>query len=281
MKLSTKAICSFAALTVTISTLLSGEPQSGGGISNRNKGTETKQDLPGDFHSYYGQKLNRYRDLNRRIARIDLDADLNYDGSIRQGDAQDQGGFEQTPPGLILGEGEMSKIVIEVKPYRIDFEGDVVVGLEVCGINRAAESGEFGSFEEEQQSVGRVRVWRDAARTELLLDSANPQMRLIEFAISAERYPANLPSIIPRFVYVEGVKPSGAYLGDVRILGTVAHRGKGDPTRGVDTPSPPLKLFRTAFDHILITVQEEPVRKDFVNNNAEGVWVSPASRSTK
>ncbi|HSJ03695.1 MAG TPA: hypothetical protein VK956_14640, partial [Verrucomicrobium sp.] len=160
-------------------------------------------------------------------------------------------------------------------------EGDVVVGLEICGINRAAESGEFRSFEEEQQAVGRVRVWRDAARTELLLDSGNPQMRLIEFAISSDRYPANLPSIIPRSFYVEGVKPSGAYLGDIRLLATVSHRGKGETTRGVDTPSPPLKLFRTAFDHILLTVQEEPVRKDFVNNNAEAVWISPAARSTK
>ncbi|MEZ0390352.1 MAG: hypothetical protein ACAI34_24955 [Verrucomicrobium sp.] len=281
MKLSTQAIYSLTALTLTISTLLSGEPQSGGGISNRNKGEETKQDLPGDFHPYYGQKLNRYRDLNRRIARIDMDCDLNYDGSIKQGDPQDQGAFEQTPPGLILGEGEMSKIVIEMKPYRVDFEGDVVVGLEICGINRAAASGEFASFEEEQQSVGRVRVWRDAGRTELLLDSGNPEMRLVEFAIDSTRYPANLPSIIPRYVYVEGVRPSGAYLGDVRILATVAHRGKGEATRGVDVPSPPLKLFRTAFDHILLTVQEVPVRKDFVNNNAEGVWISPASRSTK
>lgn len=269
-----------AGVTLALQSSLS-KPPTSGGVSDRQKGGETKQDLPGDFHPYYGQKLNRYRDLNRRIARIDLDADLNYDGSIRQGDPQDSGAFESTPPGLILGQGEMSKVVVEMKPYRIDFDGDVVVGIEVCGINRAAESGQFASFEEEQQAVGRVRVWRDAGRAELLLDSADPQMRLVEFAISADRYPANLPSIIPRYVYVEGVKPSGAYLGDMRLLATVAHRAKNDVTPGVDVPSPPLKLFRTAFDHILLTVQENPVKKDFVNNNAEAVWILPGSPSSK
>jgi hypothetical protein len=280
MKPISRTFAILAGASIALSSSLGGPPLSGT-VSNRQTGGETKQDLPGDFHPYYGQKLNRYRDLNRRIARIDLDADLNYDGSIRQGDPQDSGAFESTPPGLIIGEGEMSKVVIEMKPYRIDFHGDVVVGLEVCGINRAAESGQFGSFEEEQQAVGRIRVWRDASRTELLLDSANPQMRLVEFAISADRYPANLPSIIPRYVYVEGVKPSGAYLGDMRLLATVAHRSKDEVTPGVDVPSPPLKLFRTAFDHILITIQELPIRKDFVNNNAEAVWVAPGSRSSK
>lgn len=265
----------------------------------RTKGAETNQDLPGDFHPYYGQKLNRYRDLSRRIAKIDLDADLNMDGAITQADPQDQGAFEQTPPGLIIGVGEMSKIVVNVIPYRIDYEGDVVVGFELSGINRADASGAFQSMEEEQHAVARVRVWEDPNRKKLMLDSADPLKRRIEYAVDAKRYPANLPSLVPRVVYVEGVKPSGKYLGDMRFLATVSHEKKGEtekpaepgrrldtelanaspgsvnntPPAGVDTPSPPLKLFRTAFDHILLTIQEHPEPKQFVNNNAEGVWI--------
>jgi len=253
-------------------------------IGGRSKGGDTHEDLPGDFHPYYGQKLNRYRDKTRKIAKIDIDADLNMDGVIRQGDPQDGGAFETTPPGLILGVGEMTKIVMTVIPYRVDFQGDVVVGLEVSGINRASETGVFSSFADEQKSVAHVRVWRDAERKELLLDSADPDKRLKEFSISSNRYPANLPSAIPRTVYVEGVKAAGKYLGDLRLLATVSHRDQGEQkqAQGAAAPSPPLKLFRTSFDHILITVSEKPAKKEFVNNNSEGVWIElPKKSDTK
>lgn len=264
---------------------LSADPQpSTTDRGGRTRGEETLEDLPSDYHKYFGQKLNRYRDINRRIAKLDLDADLNLDGIIKQGDPRDSGAFEATPPGLIVGVGEMTKIVVDVIPYRIDFEGDVVVGFEVSGINRAVAEGVFSSFEEEQRAVGRIRVWADANKKQLLLDSADPAKRLVEFSVEAMRYPANLPNAIPRTVYVEGVRPSGAYLGDMRLLATVSHREKGeaaptqDPARA---QNPPLKRFRTSFDHILFTIEQQPAKKDFVNNNAEGVWISPKKLSRK
>jgi hypothetical protein len=260
---------------------------------DRTRGVETRQDLPGDFHPYYGQKLNRYRDLDRRIAKIDLDADLNMDGVIRQGDVRDAGAFEQTPPGLIVGVKEMSKVVIDVIPYRVDFQGFCVVSMEISGLNRGTQSGQFGSLEEEQSAVGRVKVWRDIERKTLLLDSGDSTKRVVEFAVPAMRYPANLPTAIPRTVYVEGVKPSGQYLGDLRLLAVVSHRYKQDARQDMDdliqaskettaakepvqvekVPSPILKRFRTSFDHILITVENQPALKEFVNANAEKVWV--------
>jgi hypothetical protein len=249
----------------------------------RARGSETLQDLPSDFHPYYGQKLNRYRDLNRRIAKLDLDADLNMDGVIQQGDPRDSGAFESTPPGLIVGVGEMTKVVVNLLPYRIDFAGDVVVGFEVTGINRNSPEGVFASFEEEQKAVGRIRVWRDSTKKGLLLDSADPSRRIFEFSVDAMRYPANLPDAIPRTIFVEGVKSSGAYLGDLRLLATVSHREKGQGPSS--TPSadkaqnPPFKRFRTAFDHILFTIESQPAKKEYVNNNAEGVWISPSKKS--
>jgi len=262
---------------------------------DRTRGIETSQDLPGDFHPYYGQKLNRYRDLDRRIAKLDMDADLNMDGVIRNGDPRDQGAFEQTPPGLIIGVQEMSKIFLDVIPYRVDFQGFCVVSMEVCGLNRGNQSGAFASFEEEQATVGRIRVWQDSERKKLLLDSGDPGKRTVEFVVPSMRYPANLPMAIPRTVYVEGVKPSGKYLGDLRLLAVVSHRytekqekivkgydlieGEGDgpgknpsPTTEA-APSPILKRFRTSFDHILITVENEPAAKQFVNENVEKVWI--------
>jgi hypothetical protein len=256
-------------------------------------------DLPGDFNKYFGQRVNQFKDLQRRVAKLDLDADLSYDGIINGNDPADGGAFEQTPPGLVIGTGEMSRFLIRVSPYRVDFDGDVVITLEVAGINRDDESGQFQSLEHEVGNTGRVRVWKTPDRQQLLLDSADPNRRYIEWAADTRAYPAHLPTIYPRFFFVEGVKASPKHLGDLRILVTISHRNKGEtrPQMGewlgeesggkavvVDkAPATPadagynqnlVKAFRTSFDHILVTVSKEPHPKVFVNNNIEGDWLT-------
>ncbi|MCB1078091.1 MAG: hypothetical protein KDM64_09725 [Verrucomicrobiae bacterium] len=259
------------------------------------RGLETEMDLPSDFHKYYGQRVNQWRDIERKIAKLDIDADMNYDGTIDNSDPADNGAFESTPPGVMLGEGELTKVLIRITPYRIDYKGEVVLTLEVAGINRAAKSGQFDSFEEETAATGHIKVWKDASRRELLLDSADPEKRYYEWYAEDTVYPANLPGVFPRFVYVEGVSVAGSakglsakevisgkgvaeggyYSGDLRLLATISHR---EP--GAERESYPeyrkrfLKSYRTTFDHILFTVLEQPQEKVFINNNAEGVWVS-------
>lgn len=264
-------------------------------VEEVSRGVETEMDLPADFHRYYGQRVNGWEDRERKVAKLDIDGDMNYDGTIDNDDPADNGAFESTPPGLVVGKGEMTKILIRVSPYRIDFRGEVVIGLEVAGVNRAARSGQFGSFEEEIASTGRIRVWADPARTELLLDSANPEKRYHEWVADDRAYPANLPGIYPRSIYVEGVSvageidgggkyvvssgkgmaPESGYTGDLRLLMTISHRETGTPREEYpEYRKRFIKSFRTSFDHILFTVQREPQRKDFINNNAEGVWLT-------
>ena len=266
---------------------------------------QTHLDLPGDFNRYFGQRVNQFEDSERKVAKLDLDADLSYDGVINATDPADGGAFEQTPPGLVIGKGEMSRFVIRVYPYRIDFDGDVVISLEVTGINRDSESGEFPSLSEELAATGRIRVWKNADRKELLLDSADPNRRSVEWVADGKAYPANLPSIYPRFFFVEGVKPSPRHLGDLRLLVTISHRNKGETSRPTgqwtsereaggknpvteskSTEGPDagynqrlVKAFRTSFDHVLVTVAEQPHEKVFINNNAEGDWVMAPSAS--
>lgn len=240
------------------------------------RGQETQMDLPGSFHKYYGQNVNYYTDEERKVAKLDLDGDLNYDGTISNEDPADNGAFQNTPPGLVVGVGELSKLVLRLTPYRIDYQGDVVVTLEVAGINRATATGRFESFEQEQASVGRIRVWLDAAKSKLLLDSGRSDMLVHEFVMDAATYPANLPGTVPRTLYVEGVRPSGAYSGDLRVLTTVTHRAHGaSPETFSEDRKKFAKTFRTTFDHMLFTVRQSPMKKDFINNNAEGVWIKP------
>jgi hypothetical protein len=42
-----------------------------------------------------------------------------------------------------------------------------------------------------------------------------------------------------------------------------------------------VKSFRTTFDHVLVTVQPEPLPKEFINGNNEGAWIAPAGYKYK
>lgn len=261
---------------------------------------QTNKDAPSSFHKYFGQRVNSFIDAERQIAKLDMDADMNHDGMIQNIDPADSGAFEATPPGMILGVGELTRFIIRLLPYRVDFEGEVVVTLEVEGINRGVKSGEFATLDEELASMGHIRVWKDKDKKTLLLDSRDPAKRVVEFTTQYKTYPYNLPMTVPRAVYVEGVKPSPQYIGDIRVLCTVSHRepqtdgtlAATTASAAVDTavtagkqPQPvenkpnrlsKIKSFRTSFDHILVTVQPKPTMKQFINNNNEGVWLAPA-----
>lgn len=253
---------------------------------------ETHKDAPADFHKYFGQRINSWRDRERQIAKLDLDADMNHDGMISNTDPADSGAFEATPPGLILGEGELTRFIIRLLPYRVDFDGEVVVTLEIEGINRSVKSGEFSTLDEELASMGHIRVWRNKDKKDLLLDSKDPAKRIVEFTTQYKTYPYNLPIAVPRFVFVEGVKKSPQYTGDIRLLCTVSHRSLKEPavvTEGKNgkeaAPIAPeqgnvnIKSFRTSFDHVLLTVQKDPAPKEFINNNNEGVWLAPSGKN--
>lgn len=228
----------------------------------------TDMDLAGDVSRYFGQRANLYRDNNRKLAKIDLDGDFNYDGIIDNFDPADNGAFQQTPPGLVVGTGELSKIVIRLTPYKIDYQGRAKVRLQADGINRDDKSGRFAEGEA-ASATGRIRVWSDATKKELILDShAGPLY--VDWNLDM-RTPANL-QIVPRTLYVEGVSSSPRHQGDIRLLLSVF-----DEPSNNDTDSKSItrlfKTFRPSYDHILLTVRSAPQSKNYVNNNNEGVWL--------
>lgn len=195
-----------------------------------------------------------------KLSKIDLDADLDYDGTFDNASSTDQGQLEFVPPGLELGEGEVTRVVVRFKTYETEFPGDLVVAIEVEGVNRDATSGLFQGASE--SSVGRIRVWRDQARKELLLDSGDTSKQRFEWRFDPEKRSGG----IPRTLYVEGVKVSPKFEGDLRLLLSAVQVAEGADAK---TPS---SLYQSAFDHVLFTVRKEPVEKEFINNNVEGVW---------
>lgn len=200
----------------------------------------------------------------RRLTKIDIDGDMNYDGVIDNGDPADNGKQQTTPPGLQVGVEELSKMVLRFKAYDPDYEGELTLRLELSGINREEPSGRFSSLAEENNSTGRVRVWKDAKKSVLLLDSSDANKRVFEWIGDREKIRTGGPGGFPRTVYVEGVGISNKHDGDLRLLLMSVYK----PESSKKEP------YIDAVDHILVTVRSKAIKKDFVNNNAEAVWVT-------
>ena len=235
--------------------------------SLKKKPMETELDLPGDFVRYfdYGERVNAWRarygfdpledpdyelnspgaryarsgdDLQRNTERrlskyvkFDLDGDMNYDGTIDNSNPADGGYYETTPPGLVLGVGEMTKLIIRFRLMNMDnlkhivaTHGIVVVTAEVVGVNREIRTGLFEDFVTEKKETGRIRVWRDEEKKDLILDSGIESKRVFEWTENDHTYEGNMPWGVPRTVYVEGVSPSKVFSGDIRLLFTVSFR---------------------------------------------------------
>lgn len=242
----------------------------------------TAQDWPGYVSKFYGQRTDQLNDEQRKIAKVEIDGDFNYDGVISPDDPGDHGAFKRTPPGLVVGVGELSKLIIRVTPYRVDFHGEAVISLEVLGINRADKSGDFKTFADEVANTSRIKIWKDPSKKELLLDSHDPKLRRIEWKFDQDRLAPggaitgmNLPfQPYPRTVYIEGVKEHGPYLADVRILLSCENSGGDDNRAGV------LKRFRTTWNHFLVTVAAKPMDKEYVVSEAlQDVWITPDRRN--
>ena len=252
-------------------------------IAPENMGKETDKDLPGSLTKYYGQRANLYRDNERKLAKVHLDGDLNYDGCINQ-DPGDHGAFKRSPPGLIVGKGELSKLVLTITPYKIDYDGRAKVRLEVTGINRNEKTGEFPSWEAEKAGSGHIIVWSDAKRTKKLIDSREENSRSFTWTLDDRAFPYNI-QVVPRSVYVEGVNISPKYLGDLRLM-LMVFDGKPSDQDGndrdgkgkADAGGNLFRIFRPSFNDILLTITDKPFEKHFANNNAEGVWIAPIPR---
>jgi hypothetical protein len=142
--------------------------------------------------------------------------------------------------------GEMQRLRLRLSTYFPYFPGNATARLEVCGINRDNQKGEFASIEEEMAATGRIIVWEDKSKKRKLLDSANASMRTVEWMIQPG-YIIPGRTGIPTELFVEAVHPSGKYTGDVRLLATLSPAAPASP----DIPK---VKFRSTFDHILFTI---------------------------
>jgi hypothetical protein len=239
---------------------------------------KTKRDVPDESYSHPGE--------GRLVRKLDLDGDFNYDGIIDNADPTENGEVQEYPPGLVVGVGELTRMLIRLHPHKAALRATTRLELEVIGINRSVASGDFGSLREEIASMGHIRIWADSKRSKLLLDSQKTGSRIWSMVLP-DMYNDSLVNV-PRAIWVEGVKASGAHTGDIRLdvrLIDVRRDRAPAPSTGKDFKQVETKQggglifagFRPAFDHVLLTVTHNPHKKGFINDNAEHIWSTAES----
>lgn len=205
------------------------------------------------------------------IGKVRLDVDIDFSGFINGRDASRGNGAKRNPYGLVIGTNEMTKVAITCVPnqdrrpsigeptYKMDFH-KLVCSMEIRGVNLGDKEGRFASFEEEVSQAGRILVWLDSSRRYLLLDSADPARRRVEWPYAA--------SVPPERVYIQAVEntqPGAAFLVTLELDDSNSNgvsRALGEPA---------------VWDRVLISAHTPGIPKPYIDRTP--VWVFTGSGS--
>jgi hypothetical protein len=215
----------------------------------------------------FGLGMGYFPVQDRSLGTVKIAGDTNYDGQLDYADLDCNPNLKRNPPGLVIGRHELARVDLSVV-HNTARQGVTSPGtpnfkflfyktsaiLDLRPINLGHRRGNFKSFEEEQARSGRMRVWLDISRTTLLLDSADPGKRRVEWPAAS--------SLPPKHVYVEGVSvgDSGTVMMMTLLLDDNNHSPLGD------------KLFgdKACWDAMMFSVWPSPKAKPFIDKSP--VW---------
>ena len=218
----------------------------------------------------FGFGLGYFPSQDRSLGTVKISGDTNYDGLLDSSDLDHNANIKRNPPGLVVGTHELARIDLSVihnaSLQTASYPGSpgspnlkflyykTAAILDLRPINLGHRRGSFKSFEEEQSRSGRMRVWLDPARTTLLLDSADPGKRRVEWPASS--------SLPPKHVYVEGVSVGDT--GTVMMLTLLLDNNNLSPVAD--------KLFgqKACWDAMMLSVWPSPKTKPFIDKSP--VW---------
>jgi hypothetical protein len=218
----------------------------------------------------FGFGIGYFPSQDRSLGAAKLSADSNYDGFLDVMDADVGINVKRNPPGLIVGTHELTRIDLSVihnasrqtssqpgspgSPKLKFLYYKTAAILDLRPINLGHRRGNFKSFEEEQSRAGRMRIWLDASRTTLLLDSADSGKRRVEWPASS--------SLPPKHVYAEGVSVGDS--GTVMMLTLLLDNNNLSPTAD--------KLFgeKACWDAMMLSIWPSPKTKPYIDKSI--VW---------
>lgn len=212
----------------------------------------------------FGFGMGYFPDQDRSLGRVMIGADTNYDGYLDQTDMLAEPNIKRNPPGLVVGTRELARVDLSVvhntnlqttgSPHLKFTYYKTAAILDLRPVNLGHRRGRFKTFEEEQSRSGRMLVWLDPGRRTLLLDSADPERRRVQ-------WPAAI-SLPPKHVYVEGVACGDS--GTVMMLTLLLDNNNLTPTAD--------KLFgdKASWDALMFSVWPAPRTKPYIDNPV--VW---------
>lgn len=215
----------------------------------------------------FGFGVGYFPEQDRSLGRVSITADTNYDGYLNSTDVDVSPNIKRNPPGLIVGTRELARVDLSVihntarqsptgSPELKFLYYKTSAILDLRPVNLGSRRGRFKSFEDEQSRSGRMLVWLEPTRKTLLLDSADPARRRVQWPAAT--------SLPPQHVYVEGVACGDS--GTVMMLTLLLDNNNLTPT--VD------KLFgeKASWDAMMLTVYPSARAKPFFDNPI--VWKS-------
>lgn len=213
----------------------------------------------------FGFGVGYFPELDKSLGSVNIYADINYDGFLDSVDAAAIPDVERNPPGLIIGTRELARVDLSVihnaRRQSVNGSPDLkflyhktAAILDLRPINLGHRRGKFKTYEEEQSRSGRVRVWLEPTRQTLLLDSADPERRRVQWPAAT--------SLPPKHVYVEGVASGDS--GTVMMLTLLLDNNNLTPTAD--------KLFgeKASWDAMMFSVWPQPRAKPYLDNPS--VW---------
>lgn len=214
------------------------------------------------FWGGFGPGWGFFPQQDLSLGTVSLSSDTNYDGFIDSGATAN---LKRNPPGLVVGRHELARIDLSVihnstlqsqngsSDLKFQYYKTAVT-LDLRPVNLAHKRGRFKSFEEEQSRCGRVLVWLDPNRKNLLLDSADPGKRRVEWPAST--------SLPPQNVYVEGLAVGDS--GTVMMLTLLLDNNNMGPVAD--------KLFgdKAAWDAMMLSVWPSAKPKPYIDKSP--VW---------
>ena len=213
--------------------------------------------------------------MQNSIGKVKLNVDINFSGQINGSDNIGGNGAKRNPYGMVIGTNEMTKFAITCVPNqdrhrsvgepttKMDFH-KLVCSLEIQGVNLGDRKGRFASFEEEAAQCGRILVWLDSSRRYLLLDSADPARRRVEWPYAA--------SVPPARVYVqalENTQPGAAFLVTLELDDSNASgicRSFGEPA---------------VWDRVLVSAHTPGIPKPYTDRTPVWVYTGGGVGNTK
>jgi hypothetical protein len=208
----------------------------------------------------FGLGVGYFPIQDRSLGFVSIIADINYDGHLGGGDNDPANNIKRNPPGLIVGKRELARVDLSVvhntqrqtngSPKLKFLYYKTAAILDLRPVNLGHRRGDFKSYAEEQARSGRMLVWLDPNRTTLLLDSADPERRRVQWPAAS--------SLPPKHVYVEGVSCGDS--GTVMMLTLLLDDTNLSPTAD--------KLWgeRACWDAMMFSVWPTPRTKPYIDN---------------